>query len=144
MGRQVDVAIAGGGPFGLTLAIELGRRGVSVALYDAKASTAFNPQANATQARTMEYYRRLGFAEEIRVLGLPTDYPTDIAYFTRFQTSVTTDTVINIDAEVAFKTDQTIIFRALVSVVAEFHRQEAEGPFYAAVFSQFRDDVELF
>lgn len=84
MARQVDIAIAGGGPFGLTLAIELGRRGVSVALYDAKASTAFNPQANATQARTMEYYRRLGFAEEIRALGLPTDYPTDIAYFTRY------------------------------------------------------------
>ena len=33
MARQVDVAIAGGGPFGLTLAIELGRRGISVALY---------------------------------------------------------------------------------------------------------------
>ena len=82
--KQVDVAIAGGGPFGLTLAIELGRRGVSVALYDAKASTAFNPQANATQARTMEYYRRLGFSDEIRNLGLPTDYPTDIAYFTRY------------------------------------------------------------
>ncbi|MEP0943007.1 MAG: FAD-dependent oxidoreductase [Rhizobiaceae bacterium] len=82
--KEVDVAIVGGGPFGLTLAIELGRRGVSVALYDAKPSTAFNPQANATQARTMEYFRRLGFADEIRALGLPGDYPTDIAYFTRY------------------------------------------------------------
>jgi 2-polyprenyl-6-methoxyphenol hydroxylase-like FAD-dependent oxidoreductase len=82
--RQVDVAIAGGGPFGLMLAIELGRRGVSVVLYDAKQSTAFNPQANATQARTMEYFRRLGFADEIRTQGLPGDYPTDIAYFTRY------------------------------------------------------------
>lgn len=83
---DVDVAIAGGGPFGLMLAIELGRRGVRVALFDAKPSTAFNPQANATQARTMEYYRRLGFADEIRRLGLPSDYPTDIAYFTRYAT----------------------------------------------------------
>ena len=32
----------------------------------------------------MEHFRRLGFAEEIRALGLPPDYPTDIAYFTRF------------------------------------------------------------
>jgi 2-polyprenyl-6-methoxyphenol hydroxylase-like FAD-dependent oxidoreductase len=82
----VDVLIAGGGPFGLMLANELGRRGVGVALVDAKPSTAVNPQANATQARTMEHYRRLGFAGEVRRLGLPDDFPTDIAYFTRFAT----------------------------------------------------------
>ncbi|HET8977482.1 MAG TPA: FAD-dependent oxidoreductase [Solirubrobacteraceae bacterium] len=80
----VDVLIAGGGPFGLMLANELGRRGVTAAVFDAKASTATNPQANATQARTMEHFRRLGFADEVRALGLPRDYPTDVAYFTRF------------------------------------------------------------
>ncbi|NEJ17658.1 hypothetical protein GR211_32480 [Rhizobium leguminosarum] len=79
-----DVAIAGGGPFGLMLANELGRRSVSTILFDEKPSTAFNPQANATQARTMEHFRRLGFADEIRALGMPEDFPTDIAYFTRY------------------------------------------------------------
>jgi 2-polyprenyl-6-methoxyphenol hydroxylase-like FAD-dependent oxidoreductase len=81
---NADVVIVGGGPFGLTLAIELGRRGVRTELFDEKPSTAFNPQANATQARTMEHYRRLGIADEIRALGLPEEFPTDIAYFTRF------------------------------------------------------------
>ncbi len=79
-----DVLIAGGGPCGLMLANELGRRGVSCLLVDPKPGTAFNPQANATQARTMEHFRRLGFAQEIRAQGLPPDHPTDIAYLTRF------------------------------------------------------------
>ena len=83
---EIPVFIAGGGPFGLTLAIELGRRGVAVVLVDQKPGTTRNVQANATQARTMEHYRRLGFADEIRALGMPADFPTDVAYFTRFAT----------------------------------------------------------
>ncbi|MEX2337840.1 MAG: FAD-dependent oxidoreductase, partial [Aquisalimonadaceae bacterium] len=78
------VMIVGGGPCGLMLANELGRRGITAVLVDEKPDTAFNPQANATQARTMEHFRRLGFADEIRAQGLPEDFPTDIAYFTRF------------------------------------------------------------
>lgn len=83
-GFDVDVVIVGGGPFGLMLANELGRRNIRVALLDQKSSTATNPQANATQARTMEHFRRLGFADQVRKVGLPEDFPTDIAYFTRF------------------------------------------------------------
>ena len=81
---ETDVLIAGGGPFGLMLANELGRRHIQCLLVDPKASTAFNPQANATQARTMEHFRRLGFAKEIRAQGLPPHHPTDITYLTRF------------------------------------------------------------
>jgi 2-polyprenyl-6-methoxyphenol hydroxylase-like FAD-dependent oxidoreductase len=66
------------------LANELGRRGVGVVLVDPKPGTTQNVQANATQARTMEHYRRLGFADEVRAVGLPPDFPTDVAYFTRF------------------------------------------------------------
>ncbi len=83
-GLRASVLIVGGGPCGLMLANELGRRGVSAVMIDEKPSTAFNPQANATQARSMEHYRRLGFADEIRQAGLPPDYPTDVAYFTRY------------------------------------------------------------
>jgi 2-polyprenyl-6-methoxyphenol hydroxylase-like FAD-dependent oxidoreductase len=76
--------IVGGGPFGLMLANELGRRGIAVVLVDQNPGTTRNAAANATQARTMEHFRRLGFADEVRALGLPPDFPTDVAYFTRF------------------------------------------------------------
>ena len=81
---RVDVLIAGAGPCGLMLANELGLRNVPCLVVDPKATTAFNPQANATQARTMEHFRRIGLSRQIRALGLPGDHPTDIAYFTRF------------------------------------------------------------
>lgn len=82
--QDCDVVIIGGGPCGLMLAIELGRRGVSTILLEERATPSQFPSANATQARTMEHYRRLGFAEKVRAEGLPPDYPTDIAYFTRY------------------------------------------------------------
>ena len=65
------------------LAIELGRRGIGAVVLEEKISPLRFPAANATQARTMEHYRRLGFADKVRAQGLPPDYPTDIAYFTR-------------------------------------------------------------
>ncbi len=80
---DTSVIIAGGGPAGLMLAIELGRRGIATLLLSDRPSTTTFPQANATQARTMEHYRRLGFADAVRSIGLPGDYPTDVAYFTR-------------------------------------------------------------
>jgi 2-polyprenyl-6-methoxyphenol hydroxylase-like FAD-dependent oxidoreductase len=78
------VAIVGAGPVGLVLAIELGQRNVSCVVLDEKAGPSQHPQANLTQARTMEHYRRLGFADEFRSLGLPPEFPTDIAYYTRY------------------------------------------------------------
>jgi len=79
-----DVLIVGAGPCGLMLANELGRRGVRAILIDREETVATAPQANATQARSMEHFRRHGFAHEIRALGLPPDHPTDVCYVTTY------------------------------------------------------------
>ena len=52
---DADVLISGGGPCGLVLAIELGRRGIRTALFNDKAETTQHPAAGASQARTMEH-----------------------------------------------------------------------------------------
>lgn len=75
--------IAGGGPVGMVLALELGRRGVGCVLLNDQPGIAESPKANATSPRSMEHLRRLAVATRFRELGLAPDYPTDVAYFTR-------------------------------------------------------------
>ena len=80
--RTTDVAIVGGGPAGLMLAIELGCRGVACVVLEEDVGAPDFPKANATSARTMEHYRRRGFAHEVRQLGLAADHPQDVVYCT--------------------------------------------------------------
>jgi len=82
MNKTTDVAIIGGGPAGLMLAIELGCRGVDCVLLEEDIAAPDFPKANATSSRTMEHYRRRGFSGQIRSLGLAADHPQDVVYCT--------------------------------------------------------------
>lgn len=80
--KTTDVAIIGGGPAGLMLAIELGCRSIDCVVLEEDVAAPDFPKANATSSRTMEHYRRRGFSREIRALGLAPDHPQDVVYCT--------------------------------------------------------------
>src|SRR5262249_6961643 len=75
---DTDVLIVGAGPTGLTLAIDLGRRGVRCIVVEQKEAPQFLPKMERCNARTMEIYRRIGIAERIRAAGLPAHCPMDV------------------------------------------------------------------
>jgi len=78
--EHTPVLIVGAGPCGLTLALELARRGVRCHVVEAAEERAENPRCNTTSARSMEIFRRLGLAEEVRRAGLPQSHPTSVIY----------------------------------------------------------------
>ncbi|MCY1206039.1 Aklavinone 12-hydroxylase RdmE [compost metagenome] len=75
---ETEVLIVGAGPVGLTLAIDLGQRGVRCTLVERNEAPGRLPKMERCNARTMEIYRRLGIAEQIRDAGYPRDEPMDV------------------------------------------------------------------
>jgi 2-polyprenyl-6-methoxyphenol hydroxylase-like FAD-dependent oxidoreductase len=76
---KTSVLVAGGGPVGMTLALDLAWRGIDVIVAERRPANA-PPSVKCGQisARSMEVFRRLGVANELREVGLPADYPNDI------------------------------------------------------------------
>ena len=85
MANQIDteVLVVGGGPVGLTLAMDLARRGIDVTIAERRAAgEPPSVRCNHVGARTMEIFRRLGVVGAVRDAGLPADYPNDVAFRT--------------------------------------------------------------
>jgi 2-polyprenyl-6-methoxyphenol hydroxylase-like FAD-dependent oxidoreductase len=81
---ETDVLIVGAGPTGLSLAIELGLRGVSALVVERHPRTGNQPRAKTTNVRSLQHFRRWGIAQALRAAApLPSDYPTDIVFATR-------------------------------------------------------------
>jgi 2-polyprenyl-6-methoxyphenol hydroxylase-like FAD-dependent oxidoreductase len=79
----VSVLIVGAGPVGLTLAMDLARRGLRVLVAEIRPrGEAPSVKCNHVSARSMEIFRQLGVAARVRDAGLPPDYPNDVAYRT--------------------------------------------------------------
>ncbi len=84
MGEVVDVLIVGAGPVGLSLAIELGSRGVRCLVVERNDRVGYSPRAKTTNVRTREHLRRWGIADALRAASpIPPDYPSTIMFATR-------------------------------------------------------------
>ena len=70
---QPQVLIVGAGPTGLVLALWLARAGVPFRLIEKNSGPGQASRAMAVQARTLEFYRQLGMADEVVAAGFRLD-----------------------------------------------------------------------
>ena len=72
--EKTSVLIVGGGPVGLTLAMDLAWRGIDALVAEARyPGEPPSVKCNHVSARTMETFRRLGLAQKVRDTGLPAE-----------------------------------------------------------------------
>lgn len=82
--RIAQVIVVGAGPVGLSTAIELGLRGISVLVIEKQERAGWHPRAKTTHVRTVEHMRRWGIVDRFRELApLPPDFPPDLLFKTR-------------------------------------------------------------
>lgn len=77
------VLIAGAGPVGLTLALDLAWRGVGSCILDPLLDVHPHPRAISIGVRSMEHFRRLGLDRKVIDAGVPRARALDVIYLTR-------------------------------------------------------------
>ena len=83
MKTDVPVLIVGAGPVGLTLAADLGRRGIACLVVEEHADVKHHPRAMGIGPLTMEHFRMWGIDRRVYDASLPNEEPGDIVYVTR-------------------------------------------------------------
>ncbi len=78
----IPVLIAGAGPVGLALAIELGRAGIHCLVVEERDGQITVPKMATLSSRSMEFNRRWGIAEALRKTGWPATLSQDFVYCT--------------------------------------------------------------
>ena len=82
--KHYPVLIAGAGPVGLSLAIELAYRDIRCLVVEQTDGSVEFPTTNLANTRTCEHLRRWGIADRMRYeSGYPTDYPRNYLFVTR-------------------------------------------------------------
>ncbi|MEL6386211.1 MAG: FAD-dependent monooxygenase [Pseudomonadota bacterium] len=79
---DAPVIIAGGGPVGLTLALELDHQGVDCILLERNLTTTRHPKMDITNGRSMELFRRLGVSDLLRDQAVPPHHHYSVVWCT--------------------------------------------------------------
>lgn len=80
--EEVPVLIVGGGPAGLTMVLELARRGIGGLLVERRDFTSHFPRAHLLNVRTMETFADIGVADDVYRLSPPEHEWHRVAWYT--------------------------------------------------------------
>ena len=83
--NATQVLIAGAGPVGLSLAVDLGLRGVDCVVVEKRDGHVAVPKMSQVSARNMEFCRRWGIADQVRNAVWSTTHPLDFVYVTNLR-----------------------------------------------------------
>ncbi|HEX6512948.1 MAG TPA: FAD-dependent monooxygenase [Chloroflexota bacterium] len=141
--RHTQVLIAGGGPVGLSLAVELGLRGVRCIVVQQNEHSSPEPKARTVHNATLELFRRWGrgVPSKLRAAApLGEDFPTDILYVTR----LTGQLITALRSALRFNTQELLSPERALRIPQAFLepviRQEAESLAGVTVLLGYRLD----
>ena len=80
-----DVVIIGAGPTGMAMSLDLSGKGIKSVVIDSRTKEGVMlsmPKCQTVNSRSMEHFRRLGVADEIRRRGLDSNHSLDVVYVT--------------------------------------------------------------
>ena len=80
--KPSSVIVIGAGPIGLTLAADLGSRGVACTVIEQGDGTIGAAKMLQVSVRTVEFCRRLGIADRVKNWGFPSGFPMDNVFVT--------------------------------------------------------------
>ena len=79
---RTPILIVGAGPVGLSLALDLGWRGVPCMLVEETSGHVEHSKIGHIAVRTMEFFRRWGVAEAVKTAAAPDGFPHTAFYCT--------------------------------------------------------------
>lgn len=77
-----DVVIAGAGPVGMTIALDLAKRDCRVLIVEQNETTTQHPKMDITNGRSMELFHRLGIGDALRAVAVPETHCFDVSWVT--------------------------------------------------------------